>query len=482
MNSAQKVVFNTFVITGGKILELAISLVSIYFITHALGVYGYGLYNTVLVFCVITASIADLGISTVLLRNISIPGVNEKKIFSSIFTLKLIISAILILIITPVIGLFMPYAPIVKEGIFFISISYYFLDMVSSITVIFQKNLSMHIVVLVELLSRVVTFLIVWWAYETHKGVIAFLMAILASSIFYLIFLLPETNKHIRIKLSVDLNIWWDVLKDSLPIAASTLFVMVYFKFDTVLLSLYKSASDVGIYSASYKILETMVYFPGTFMLLIMPLMTKQLNKSLKDFKYIFQKAWDAVIMVAFPVTFGIFMLSGPIIRLMAGSNFNASVLPLKILSFAIGTIFLSNVLSYGIISLNLQRKTIYIYILAAILNVSLNLIFIPAYSYLTTSSTTVITEVFVNLFLMWLLYKEKGILLQFKNIWKIFISTGVMVLFLWIFRGHNVFLLIAGGCIVYFAALLLVKGVNKEDLELLLKKPPKDLTVSPEI
>ena len=475
MNTAQKIIFNTIIVNGTKIVELGFSLVTIFFITRTLGTYNYGLYNTVLAFTMIFATLADLGISTVLLRDLSRPDTNESDLFASIFTLKTVVGALFLLVLTPLLGWLMPYAPIVKQGIIIISLSYFLLNVVNSLTVIFQKNLAMHTVAVVEFASRLTTLGLVWWFYATHQGVLAFLIAVLISSVVYVLLLLPLGGKIYPIRLKWDVSAWAMIMRDAIPIAIASVFMMLYFKFDTVLLSLMKPAEDVGIYSAAYKVLETMTYFPATIMILVMPTMARKLGQSAEEFKMIFQKVWDLVLMLAAPVAVGIFMIAGPIIHIIAGSAFSASIPSLRILSIAIGIIFLSNVLGYSVIVLNLQRKTIIVYVFAAILNVGLNLLFIPTYSYMATSVTTVVTEVFVNAFLLYFLYREAEITIPRRKFAKVLFASAVMAAVLWLFSGTETFLLIILGAVIYFAVLIPLGGIDRHDIKTLLERPNKN-------
>ena len=62
-----------------------ISLVIVAFLTRYLGVSGYGDYSTILAYLFLFTILADLGLYSMLVREISRPNVDESNIASNIF-------------------------------------------------------------------------------------------------------------------------------------------------------------------------------------------------------------------------------------------------------------------------------------------------------------------------------------------------------------------------------------------------------------
>ena len=91
-------------------------------------------------------------------------------------------------------------------------------------------------------------------------------------------------------------------------------------------------------------------------------------------------------------------------------SEFAASAGPLRILSLVIGLVFLNNLNGKVLITLDLQKKGVIVYLSGAVLNIVLNFIFIPKYSYIGASLTTLVTEVIVTVWMFGILFREKTI------------------------------------------------------------------------
>ena len=74
----RKIAFNTIVSIAARILGTIIALVNIGFITRYLGKDVFGEYVTILAFVSVFSIIADFGLYSLLVRDISRPGADEK--------------------------------------------------------------------------------------------------------------------------------------------------------------------------------------------------------------------------------------------------------------------------------------------------------------------------------------------------------------------------------------------------------------------
>ena len=64
------------------------------------------------------------------------------------------------------------------------------------------------------------------------------------------------TRRLIRIRFRVDPSVWRALLKASLPLGAALAINQLYFRADTLIISLYEPYAQVGLYTLAYRILE----------------------------------------------------------------------------------------------------------------------------------------------------------------------------------------------------------------------------------
>ncbi len=476
MTLVRKIAYNTIISTGARILAVALSLVSLGLITRYLGKEGFGSYSLVLAFLYVFNILADLGLYSLMTREISRPGADEKKIASNIFTLR--IAALLIFLGLAVVSIwFFPYAHQVKLGVIIGSVSYLFLSASQVLMGIFQKYLRIDKAGLADIIGRLIQLVLVAVFIHFNLGFFSILSALIISCIGNFVFNLIFARKYVALTLAFDFSFWKGLIKKAIPIAASIVLTLIYFKFDTIFLSLKfinRSSADpiidVGIYNVAYKILEGLIFFPLMFVGLIMPLLSRSAISNREEFKNIFQKTLDVLIIFVIPLVVGLAILSSPIVVLIGGAQFGDSAPVLRLLSIAIGLIFLGNLFGHSIIALDKQKIGAWIYFGGMIFNIVTNLIFIPKYSYFGAAATTVVTELLVTILMLYLIYKTIHYFPRF-NILKSFVAGLVMGGFLYLFKNWNLFLLILGGIVIYFAVLYSIKGIKKEELSLLVKK-----------
>lgn len=468
---SRKIAYNTIVSAGTRIIGLVLSLITIGFITRYLGQAGFGYYATILAFLYFFTVLADWGLYSICVRDISRPKADEKKIVSNVFTLRFF-AGLFIFSLAPLIIYLFPYPNQVKVGVLIGALGFWLLSNQQVLMGVFQKYLRMDKVALAEFLGRLVQLGLVAFFIWQGKSFLFIVSALVGGAFvtFGLVFLF--SRKYISFSFQFDFPFWRRLLKKSWPLGLAAVFTLIYFRLDTIMLSLMKTPAEVGIYNLAYKFLESLLFFPAMFVGLIMPLMSKYALAFREKFKEITQKTLDILLIFVIPMVIGTFFLSSKIVVLIAGPEFILSAGVLNILIIAVGIIFLAVLFSNMIISLEKQKSLIYIYGLGAIVNLIANFIFIPKYSYYGAAWTTVFTELIVTFLMVVILYQTFKTLPQIKSLFKYIIAGLVMACLLYFLAEGNLFILIILAILVYFGALYLMGGIKYADLKSLIQKP----------
>lgn len=410
---------NFFIAAFSRLLTAFIGLVIIGVLTRQLGQTGYGAYETALSYLFIFTVLADFGLHVVHVREISrLPAIalaeaghGEKEAFISgnIFTLRLVlvVSTVLLAVLT---SFFLPYPAEVKYGIVVASAFVVFSSLSQILAGIFQKHENFYLVSISDLVSRLVQLVLVLWAAKNNQGMASFLAILSLSAGLQFGIILSLSRRFVDFSLGLDWAYAKKILKTSLPIALSILFTAIYIRTDALMLSLMKPAADVGIYRLPAKLLETLVFFPALLVELAMPSFSYLAFKTKELFSAAYRKIFNILLAIAVPTVVLLYLFAEEAVVILGGSEFAASAAPLKILSLVIGLVFLNNLNGKVLITLDLQKKGVVVYLSGAILNIVLNFIFIPRYSYIGASLTTLATEVVVTVWMFYILIKEKAI------------------------------------------------------------------------
>ncbi len=392
----RKIFYNTSINFIAKIIATALGLVAIAIMTRYLGAEGFGQYTTIIAYLQFFGLLADMGLTLVTSQLLSKYPNKENKIINNLFTFRLL-AALIFLAPAPIIVLFLPYALAVKIGVF-IAVGSFLFTALSQIFIGFcQKHLLMAKASVAEIGSRLVLVAGVAIAYYGDLGLQAVVVATALASIggFLINYFLIKEN--IKLRLAFDKKIWGEIFSLSWPIAATISLNMIYLKSDTLILSLIKSESAVGLYGAAYRVIDVLIMLPFVLAGLMLPQLTQTLRSNdLKSFRKIIQNSFDVMAIIALPLVIGTQFVAKPLMSLVAGKEFLYSGVILQLLIIAAGAIYLGTVFSHVILAIEKQRQTIWAYALVAITTFAGYLIFIPKYSYFGAAAVTIYSEILI--------------------------------------------------------------------------------------
>lgn len=470
MQVARKIAYNVVVSSVSKVLSTVLALVSIGLITRYLGASGFGDYATVLAFQALFSAVSDLGLYQTATREISRPGADEARIIGNVFSLR-ITASIIIVLLSPALFFFLPYSVAVKEAIVIIAISFLFSSSYQILNGVFQKNLAMDKVAIVEFFGKVIQVSAIFLVIKLQLGFLWIIASILLNMLFSFCLVYLLSRRYIIFRPAFNWKYWKNFLKESYPLGIAAFIGFVYFKIDTILLSIMKTSADVGLYNAAYKVIENLIFFPTMMMGLIFPIMSATIFSDQSRFKDISDKIYKIFWIFVVGLIVGTLFLSGGIVKIIGGSGFEKSGVVLQILVFALAAIFFSNFSNSILIAGNKQKKLMVIMFLAAIFNVTANLLFIPHYSYMAAALISVATEIFVTLVTFYMVAEEFKYFPRAEKFWGIVMAGAVMAGYLFFMSRLNFFVLAISSAAIYAAALWIFGVVKADDITSIISK-----------
>lgn len=471
MALARKIAYNVVFNSVLKVLStVALSLYSIRLITGYLGQDGFGKYATVLAFFAFFSALADLGLSSVTAREISREGADEPKILSKILSLRLTAS-FFVFLLSPLLVVWFHYSSELKIGILIGSFAILFSTLSLFLNGIFQKRVAMDKVALIEFLGKLFQVACVILVVRMDLGFLAIALTLLASLSFNASIVFVLSRKYIRFSPHIDISYWKTFLHESLPMGATALITFAYFKMDTILLSLFQTSSHVGIYNVAYKIMENLIFFPAMLAGLILPLLSRFIYTNRKQFEEIADKTFKVFVIIVLPIIIGTWFLADDIIRIVSGTGFLESVPVLRILIFSLGCIFFGNYFNMLLVVGNAQKKLMQTLFFVAVLNVLLNSMLIPRFSYTGAAFASLITELSVVCLTSFLVYKYIHYTPSFENMGRIILAGILMSITMFFLTPLSFFLAGFGGVFIYVTALWLFRAISSKEVVSLFQK-----------
>ena len=379
-------------------------------IARKFGVLGYGDFTKVTSYIALSYLVLDFGLNAFFLQY-------EKPRFKSLFYLRILISLIVFVVIN-LIALILPYnsalgtgfSESVRTGIFIFSFSVFAQSIILSTTAIFQKSINyfryMIGVVIGSLVNLVLVLLFAFLNFSIFFILFAFVISSFTSALFLIKF-----GKEPIWPFSFDKAFAKEILTKSLPIGLMLIFNLVYFRADMFLLSLLAPTKDVGIYGLSYKFFDFLIALPLFLSNAIYPFLLKA-KKEGKGFSHLTRNYFFVFLASSLIVIIPFWFIS-PLFILIK-TDFANCIIPFRILLLSLPFFFTTSFLQWVLITLEKQKYLMYVYLFSVILNIVLNIIFIPQFSYLASATITLISEGLVFVFLIGKVFKVR-ILLERK-------------------------------------------------------------------
>lgn len=156
----------------------------------------------------------------------------------------------------------------------------------------------------------------------------------------------------------------------------------VYLNLDNVMLGIISGRTEVGYYNAAVRVKTLLVSFVTSLGSVLLPRLSYYVeNEKMDDFRRISNKALHFILLISLPLVIYFILFASPTILLLAGDQFEASILPMQIIMPTLLLIGVTNITGIQIlVPLGLEKHMLYSEICGAIVDVILNAILIPRY------------------------------------------------------------------------------------------------------
>ncbi len=467
MNNAQKITSNTswylIALTIQKLFSFAYFIILARFLEPA----NYGQYQLAINFALMLSVIADLGLSSVLIRETARQVIDQEKLFRQIFSLKIILSILTGLAIIAGDVLLYAHNP-VRPLIYFTAL----IVIIDSFTLLFygfirgQQNLRYESIG--TIIFQLIILALGLGLMQFSKNPLHFIIVVLLASLFNFLYSFILLNKKYKLKLTwyFDKKLALSIFVIAWPFALSALFAKIYAYIDGLILEYLHGSASLGIYSVAYKLTFAFQFIPLAFVAALYPAFAHYWQNDKTQLEKTLLKAINYLAYISLPIAAGIISLAPFIVKSLYSSSYSSSVAPLQILVLSLPFLFINFALSYFLNAIDRQRTNTWNLGLVMLLNIALNFILIPRWEAWGASLASSIST--VVLFCLNLIAVYKVTVISIKNWWpiaKAIFASLLMAFSVSLLANYmNIWLDIIFGFVVYFILLLLFKNIGIED------------------
>jgi len=351
--------------------------------------------NGVLAFTSFFMIFTDLGLNTYSIREISKFKNRAQVYLSNLLILKVILSILTLFFIIIFINIIKnPYDTTLT--IYLLGISFIFSSISGSFNSIFNAFQKMEFNAFSKIFNAILLFVLYMGSITLGYGIVGLATATIFVNIFMALINYGLLKKYFfRLKHKFSLNFAKNLFKNALPFGLNTIFSLVYFKIDIIMLALLlKDNAAVGLYNAVTRLIVHSTFIPLILAQTIFPIMSLYHKRSKKPLNKLLKKSLKYAFLISILISLFVLIFADKIILIVYGEQFLQATNALRILSIFYIFITLNIIIKTFLNSINKQRIVRNVILFGAGLNILLNFYFIPRYSYIGASITTLISEI----------------------------------------------------------------------------------------
>jgi O-antigen/teichoic acid export membrane protein len=455
---------NTAVQIAGRVVALLAGAASIAMLTRYLGPSGYGRYGLALSYTQLFGIVADVGLFTIVVREAARTPERTEDLVGTALTMRAVLAVGLMGIAVGV-SFALPYGGPVRAAIAIAGAGVALNLAAGTVLAVFQARLRMERAVAAQIAGRLAAVAGVAAVAGLSLGFYPAVATVALGGAVTLIVATSLAGGLARVRPRWNRPLARELIGASIALGVALAINEVYFRADTLIISLYRPFADVGRYSLAYKVLELAVAFPAAFVASVFPVMSRLFDEDRARLRRVVQRAWDALVAFAVPFAAGGAILAPGIVRLAAGHGFGGAVAPLRLLLPAGALIAVNGLFGFAIIAARRQRQALWLNVTALTFNVALNFALVPAHGIVAAAAITLASEALILAGSWVLMRRWLGFFPSAGKLPRVAAAAVVMAACIWPLRDGPVVAVAALGALVYAVAAYALGGVDRDAL-----------------
>lgn len=428
MSLARAVAWNTLVQIGGRAVGLGASITFTALIIRHLGTATYGQFTAAAAYVSLFMILGECGLYLVAVRRASQEPERRQSILGTALGLRLAWT-IVPLGIAFLAAQFIPsarfttYQPIVKTTIGVLALNEYIRLVCQFLTAVFRMHLRMDLAVVGEVGSRIVALLGVLVVARAGGGLLAVATALVVANGTNLVWAWFMSQRLEKFRARLRTPLARELAREAIVVAGVLILSLLRGQIGTLLLSLLRPAEDVGIYGVASKVHEVGITFPGMFIALLYPLLSRLATEDRPRLRRMFQRTFDVMLLAAVGLSLLIEVLAPQIAAILGEER---AVTPMRILALALPGAFVGMSFSHLVLAEGRQHLILRLYALLAVASFAANAVLIPRISYAGVAAVLVGTETTVMLVLAAYWTWVRDVRLALRSLWCVPVAVAL--------------------------------------------------------
>ena len=377
----------------GKIIQMGINFFVGILTARYLGPSNYGLINYAAAYVAFFFSVCTLGINSIVVKEFIDNPSKEGEILGTSLSLRgisSVFSAITIVAISFVLDSNEPITKIVV-ALYTISLVFQIFDMFNYW---FQSRLQAKYTAIASLIAYSITAIYKIILLATNQPVTLFALSTSVDYISIALILFYFYKKEGGKKLSFSFKYGKSLLKKSYHFILPGLMIAVYGQTDKMMLKHMINEREIGYYATAVSLCSVWCFVLSAIIDSVNPSIMKSYQDNEKSFIKYNKMLYFIVFYVSIFVSLMFTIFGKLIIQILFGEAYLPTVAPLRIITWYTAFSYLGVARNAWIVCKDRQRYLKYLYFSSAVLNVILNILFIPKYGAVGAAIASLISQI----------------------------------------------------------------------------------------
>ena len=257
-----------------------------------------------------------------------------------------------------------------------------------------RMNFEAIVLIIQKVLFIAVCYLFLLQTNNSFYSVLSFALSMIISWIIIQWIFIKERHKYTAEKKGNEIQ-FREYFKDVMSLALVEVFSIIYFRVTQIILESYAGYSEVGVYGASYKLVEAFTNIPSILMIVLFPGFAKLAVENIADFGIQFKKVLRMLLLMGISSSIICWILGKPFFSLL-GEDYNESYLLVRYMTLALTAIFPNYLLTQSLIALDQNIKYASVLFIVLALNIIISLLLVPNFGAYGSAVSVGICEVII--------------------------------------------------------------------------------------
>lgn len=454
-----------------QVANLVLGVLVTALIVRGLGTVRYGQWSTLLAIIELVGTIGNFGLENVAVRFATAEPEREDLWIGAVTTLRAALTVPVIVLYVVAVLVISRDQTMMVAGL--VMTLLYLTGVWATLRVTFRLRVRNDIFVGFVLANSVLWTAAVVAITAAGGGMVPLAIAFVTISVLVQGILGVFAFRAVRVRWRGTRALWPKLAKLSLLVGIGSTLTYAYGRVDQLLVFEFAPhASEVGLYAAMYKILDTAGFVPVAVMTTLFPIMSGLYPSQPIRLHRLIQLAIDYLTIVSLGGLAFTVAAAGAIVSLLFGPAFHDGTEALPVLMAAFVPICIGFVGGNMVLATGLQSRYIWYAIVGLLVNVVLNVAFIPVYGFVAAAWVTLATEVIVVSLTLVTVLRKIEMRLSLAKIARAAAAATVSAFVVWSLRdaGASIaWLLLAMGAL-YPALLIALRALDLGELQELIR------------